>query len=125
MKGKWKLSEGDKSKMLSMYAEGHSKNSLARHFKVDHSTVYYHIKKQDDVQAGLSPMKMRFSSKIITRAPIPEHVDDDGSRLNKGMDYADYLAEDAIRLRKKQFECAHVKVITITRCQCCGKVEEH
>ena len=95
MKGyKWenKLTLEQRKEIIALYLKGVIVNELARKFKVDHSTVQYHIRKfknlervkEDKISKELKEHrkeKPAIKSNYLTRLP------------KKGKTYADYLAE--------------------------------
>lgn len=96
MRLKWKLSNKDVSKIISLYKGEVSQNQIAKKFNIDHSTVYYHLKKNG----------VDIRHKIITRTihhtdnytnVVEDHTDFNGEKLNTGKTYKEYLQEDKER----------------------------
>lgn len=105
-----------------MYQEGYSKNHIARTFSVDHSTVYYHIKKSS---IGEVPLLASLRMKIIKKPRIERIVfDEDGSKINTGKSYEEYLQEEESRRLQNQMTCLHMLCVHTTRCRGCGKMTE-
>ena len=126
-KTKWKLSAEKIEQIFILYYEnGWSKNDIAKEMDVDHSTIHYHIKRHQNNSdlMGILNIERRIINR--TKRVIPDLVDDfdfDGSKINRGMTYQDYLDQDRLRTLARQAECRHGKLYTTTfKCSECGKM---
>ena len=99
--------------MLKLRMQGVGPSELGRMFGVDHTTIIYHSKRNNvftPVQKGVTvsggyqiipaPVVVKIS---ISRCALGMvRYDDDGSRINPGMDYADYVM--AAELKKDRWD---------------------
>lgn len=95
MKTKWKLSTEQKSKILYLYKHNVSQNQIAKKLNVDHSTIHYHLKKNN--------IELRVRTIKIKEVPVEIFYDEFGDKINTGKSYKEYLQENRRR-----------KIITIT-----------
>jgi IS30 family transposase len=96
MRLKWKLSDKDVSKIISLYKSEVSQNQIAKRFNIDHSTVYYHLKKNDiDIRHKVITHTIHCKNDNTRR--IENHTDFDGEKLNVGKSYKEYLQDDKER----------------------------
>jgi len=81
--------------MLALRAKGLGLSELGRKYGVDHSTIFYHIKKsgmatvQRVVQKPKDVVKPRISVEVIQFS----YIDFRGEPINPGKDYKEYLEE--------------------------------
>ena len=93
---KWKLSPEQKLEIAKVYCTGVPISTICRIFEIDHSTVYYHLKRAQVFQAG-QPREIRTLHAVISLPPLPRKkqvlipTDLDGYPINQGHDYKDYL----------------------------------
>lgn len=111
---KWKLSPKEKVEIVQLYLNGRVKvgrknktqpitvSTICRIYNIDHSTVYYHLKRAQVFEAG-KPRELRTVQQIITVTPVmlvrkPKQLlpreDDDGSPICEGFNYAEYLRRE-------------------------------
>lgn len=117
---RWKLTESDIKKMIISYRNGMSKSDIGREFKIHHSTVIYHINKN-----GVPPPDRTIYTHIRGRKkPIvpSDRYDADGSKINNGSNYEEYLDRAEVRRREAQEHCPHQECIHTIRCKKCGIV---
>ena len=107
---KWKLLPEQKTELIELYCanvnngtpEGQSIVSfICKKYSIDHSTVYYHIKRAGVFQAGLKGrpayelrsihQSIQMNGAVGQKQAELCYTDDDGSKLNMGHDYAYYL----------------------------------
>lgn len=102
MRYKWKLSEKDVSQIINLYKkEGVCQNQIAKQFRIDHSTVYYHLVK-NGVELRTSVIRLKPQvRKVVT---VISHTDFDGDKLNEGKSYQEYIEEDRKRQRKEMLQ---------------------
>lgn len=115
MKKKCKLIAGDIEKIVSLFKKGFSQNYIADEFGVDHSTVYYHLKKRKLLRAS---HRINFTIKKKKR----DNLDEFGEKICTGKSYEEYIDEQEVRRLAKQEECPHQKQLLTLRCKCCGKL---
>lgn len=93
---RWKLNTNQKTEIITLFKQGWRVQHIAQKFEINHATVIYHIKKNHAQR--IVP--------VITRAKPEKPVfcytqrawlDTDGSRMNEGKNYRDYVKEEARR----------------------------
>lgn len=106
---KWKLSPEQKHEIVQLYlgariegkyegTEPPTVSVICKLYHIDHSTVYYHLKRAQVFQAG-KPREFRTFQQVImpVERSIPRKVriliptDLNGDVINQGHDYKDYL----------------------------------
>lgn len=92
---RWKLNTNQKTEIIALFKEGWKILHIAHKFHIDHSTVIYHLKK-NKIKRHLQPKIPRIVYNQII-IPIQPRVDFDGSKLNEGKSYKNYLEEEARR----------------------------
>ena len=92
------------NEMLQLRMQGYGPSTLANRYGVDHSTIIYHCKKSGlqmpgvrgiiIVSSGMELMNRERKPRVVVRgATITVVIDFDGSKINQGKDYAEYVAE--------------------------------
>ena len=96
---KWKLTEEEKNQLVIDYCNGVKISILCKSFHgIDHSTVYYHVKKAG-VLTKNGKVEYRTIRQIIQKEKhsikkekeLLPVTDFDGEAINQGHDYAEYL----------------------------------
>lgn len=102
------------NEMLNRRMMGEGVAKLGAMYGVDHSTIIYHCKrsgmqfpgKHDNIVVSSGIIAISIGGMGIRR-PIqstqPDLIDFDGDRINPGKTYAEYVAEDIKRRKKKIF----------------------
>lgn len=100
---KWKLTSEQKQQVVFHWCNGVSVSIICKNYHIDHSTIYYHLKKARVFIAG-QPREMRSIHQIMVERPaeakilpMPRNIevatDFDGDKLCLGHDYATYLKQ--------------------------------
>lgn len=92
------------NEMIALREKGVSPSVLGRKYNVDHSTIIYHSQKAG-IQSVITVSGVVQVIKKVPRVTISVsgtvRYDEDGSRINPGRNYAEYL-EEAERRRWNQ-----------------------
>lgn len=96
---KWKLTEEEKNQLVIDYCNGVKISILCKSFHdIDHSTVYYHIKKAGVLTKNgnveyrsIRQIVTKEKQKIKKQKEILPVTDFDSEPVCQGHDYADYL----------------------------------
>lgn len=97
---KWKLTTDDKNKIVNDYVAGTPILQIARLYHIDHSTVYYHLKRARVFVNGKPHITTKIRQVIYFKPKekkkkevIRDSVmrDFDGEPINQGHDYSWYL----------------------------------
>lgn len=112
------LSDGDIKDIISLYKLGTSKLNIAKQFKRHHSTIIYHIKRQERIEG----------SAFIVRAKIPKRKETRSEPKNvfvfrRSPSYEDYVEQEQARMIERQAKCEHLEVIRTVKCKCCGHLD--
>lgn len=88
--------------MLALREGGAGLSELGRMYGVDHSTIFYHSKKNGIVPPAVTtvsarPAPVKRIHVTISLSGIQVRLADDGSPVNAGKDYAEYLKEQEDR----------------------------
>lgn len=94
MKTKWKLTGEDVVKIITLYKENVSQNQIAKILHVDHSTIYYHLRKHD-VELRVRAVNMKPRIRVART-----FLDESGDVLNTGKSYKQYLEDEKRRNQK-------------------------
>ena len=111
---------GRLNEMLTLRLRGAGPSSLAQHYGCDHTTIIYHCKRagvQVSGQRGVLIITSGFLSvgpiqQVLKEKPKPvpkpvlpiQRYDDDGSKINPGKSYAEYVAIANQRREKERME---------------------
>ena len=103
------MDENQIREIIKMRRQGHSTIEIGLLFGKDHTTITYHCQK-----AGLFTPKTPKQKEKITRITAPKIrpiiiLPDDEEVINKGMDYADYLALEKKRDWSKRKDVAELE----------------
>jgi hypothetical protein len=102
---KWKLNRQDIDNIITAYKSGVRQSLISKMYKIDHSTVYYHVKK-----AG------------VFKKVIKGQINISPFKKERMVCYQDYLETEENRKLRLQEVCEHEITITTTICRTCGKV---
>lgn len=80
------------NEMLKLHSSGTGLSELGRKYGVDHSTIFYHVKKH--ALMTVSGMDGVGQPRVIIQGSTAVvRIAYDGSPINQGKDYADYIRE--------------------------------
>lgn len=115
-----RLSQDQVAQILILAEKGEPKKAIARRFHIDHSTVFYHIKRH----SGKPLIKVDLTG--LPPAPPPlNDADDCFCNNERPKDYQDYIRTEEDRKLELQTLCKHRGELMITiRCRGCGKIVE-
>lgn len=122
-KERWKLSANDIQNILFLFYEREwAKNRIARKYKVDHTTIIYHVRKHAKANGIMLKTKHVDECEDV-HIEMPDDTDFDGDKITKGFSYDEYVSKDRIIQMNKQAECAHSMLVICTyKCRGCGKM---
>ena len=93
--------------MLTLFAEGHSANSLGRKYGLDHTTILYHVKKYKVIKGSAKELKklpVAIKNKVTPPPPKPKLTKYDhiiNAPVNAGKTYEEYLGTAGIKKVKQ------------------------
>jgi len=103
MRGRGRIFEDLKKlhEMLSLRQQGAGLSELGRRYGVDHSTIFYHSRKNGlstfVTVSGVRAPAGQTPHVTISLSGITVRMSDDGSPMNQGKNYAEYLEEEERR----------------------------
>lgn len=107
---KGKLSENNLEQIVQLYKEGYPILQIARAFKVDHSTIHYHLNKRnakrtETAEQKCKDLRSKRISEVIVESDnvfvVVKNKADAKNYSKKPKTYADYLKADAKRIEEK------------------------